>query len=148
MLSASILARQRDMSVESFDPTNEPVHLITIVWDFTELSILQRVVPPDQIVHCYPETEEEAPYMIDLVHAERSIFKATKRLADARSLESKLHAEFYAFQSNEAAALIQKADLDIGVMTLAAMKWGLYRYPSPGAILHSQKYCHHCKLLS
>ena len=110
--------------------------------------ILQRVVPPDQIVHCYPETEEEASYMIDLVCDERAIFKATKCLAEAWSLESKLCTEFYAFQSNKAAALMQKADLDIGVTTSAAINWGLYQYPSPGAILHSQKYCHHCKLLS
>ena len=149
MLSASILAKQHrmSMSVESFEPTNWPVCLITIVWYHTELSISQRVVPPDQIVHCYLDTEKEASCMIYLVHAERAILKATKCLADAQSLESRLCAEFYVFQSNEAAALMQKADMD-GCHGFGCSKGGLYQYPSPRAIIHSQKYHHHWKLLS
>ena len=108
---------------------------------------LQRVLPPDQILHCNPETEEEASCMIDLLYAEKTIFKATKRLANAQALESNLHMNFYRLQSNKAVGLMQKADLDIGIATLAAMKWGLYHHPTLGAILHSQKYHRYCQSL-
>ena len=85
--------------------------------------------------------------MIDLLYAEKTIFKATKCLANAQALESNLHMNFYRLQSNKAVGLMQKADLDIGIMTLAAMKWGLYHHPTPGTILHSQKYhCYHQSL--
>ena len=50
-------------------------------------------------------------------------------------------------QSDKATLLMHKADLDIGIMTLAAIKHGLYRHPSPGAILHSKKYHHYCQLM-
>jgi hypothetical protein len=85
--------------------------------------------------------------MIDLAYAEKAILKATKRLADARALESQLRAEFYELQSNKAATLMNKADLDIGITTLAAMKRGLYRFPTPVGILRSRKYRHHRRFL-
>ena len=64
--------------------------------------------------------------MIDLVYAEKAVFRATKHLADAWALESQLHAEYYELQSLKVATLMKKADLDIGVTTLAAMQRGLY----------------------
>lgn len=100
-----------------------------------------------QIVHCSPETKEEAAYVIDLVYAEKAIFRATKHLADARALESQLHAEFYELQSNKANSLMKKADLDIGVTTLSTMWWGLYQFPTPVGILQSQKYHSHRRSL-
>ena len=80
--------------------------------------------------------------MVELLCAEKAVFKATKGLADAWALESQLCANFYMLQSDKATSLMQKTDLDIGIMTLVAMKHGLYRHPTPGAILHSKKY--HC----
>lgn len=101
-------------------------------------------MPPNQIVHCNPETEHEVSHMVELLHAEKAIFKATKCLADAQALESQLCAKFYMLQSDKATLLMHKADFDIGIMNLAAIKHGLYRHPSPGAILHSKKYHHYC----
>ena len=107
----------------------------------------QSVLPPNQIVHCDPETEEETSYMIDLLYTEKAIFKAAKHLVDAWALESNLYMNFYRLQSNKAAGLMQKADLDFGIMTLAAMKQGLYCHPTPGVTLHSQKYHCYCQSL-
>ena len=73
--------------------------------------------------------------MVELLHAEKAIFKATKFLADAQALESQLHANFYMLQSDKATLLMQKTDLDIGITTLAAMKHRLYKHPTPKNII-------------
>lgn len=147
-LNASICVNGGDksgaVSVESFEPTDVLVNtLFLIAFYFTEI-YLQRVLPPNLIVHCDPETEHEVSYMVELLCAEKVIFKATKCLADAWALESQLCAKFYMLQSDKATLLMHKADLDIGIMTLVAIKHGLYRHPFPGAILHSKKYHHYC----
>ena len=85
--------------------------------------------------------------MVELLCAEKAIFKATKCLADAQALESQLHANFYMLQSDKATSLMQKTDLDIGITTLAAMKCRLYRHPTPGEILHSKNYHCYCQLM-
>lgn len=60
--------------------------------------------------------------MIDLAHAKKAVLKTIKCLANAQAVEGKLCAAFCTLQSNNMAALVQKADLDIGITTLAAMK--------------------------
>ena len=71
------------VSVESFEPTDVLVNTLFLIAFYITEIYLQRVLPPNQIVHCNPETEHEVSYMVELLCAEKAIFKATKCLADA-----------------------------------------------------------------
>ncbi|KZP01999.1 hypothetical protein FIBSPDRAFT_906254, partial [Athelia psychrophila] len=82
-----------------------------------------------------PRSAEEATCLLNLVQASRSVEQSRKLLAKRRAQQCRNLAELYELQARNADGRLTKADLDIGRVTSAVRRSGMFTLPSPAMAL-------------
>ncbi|KAF7972625.1 hypothetical protein HWV62_17372 [Athelia sp. TMB] len=86
-----------------------------------------------------PRTIEEATCLLNLAQTSRSIKETQKKLARQRAKECKYLAQLYELQAGNADVWISQADLDIGRVTSAVRRGGVFALPSTAMALRRHR---------